>query len=79
MNPGAIEAIVLHLVLLHTVDGRETFVNPTQVASLSSQREGEQNKVLIESVKCVIGLTNGKIISVLEDCDEVVRQLEEIK
>jgi uncharacterized protein YlzI (FlbEa/FlbD family) len=71
--------IVLQLILLHTVDGRETYVNPKQIASISSAVEGEKNKLLVESVHCVIGLTNGKIISVKEDCDEVVQKLEQVK
>jgi uncharacterized protein YlzI (FlbEa/FlbD family) len=77
MDPAT--AIVVHLILLHTVDGRETFVNPAQIASISSAVEGEKNKLLVETVHCVIGLTNGKIISVKEDCDEVVQKLEEIR
>jgi uncharacterized protein YlzI (FlbEa/FlbD family) len=71
--------LAMHLVLLHTVDGRETFVNPEQVVSMSSHKAGEQNKVLVESVECVLGLSNGKIVSVLEPCDEVLRKLEEVK
>jgi uncharacterized protein YlzI (FlbEa/FlbD family) len=75
MDP--VTAIAVHLILLHTVDGRETFINPEQVASLSSHKAGEANKVLVESVECVIGLSNGKIVSVLEPCFEVVQKLEE--
>ena len=71
--------IAVHLVLLHTVDGRETYVNPDQVASMSSHKTGEANKVLVESVECVLGLTNGKIVSVLEHCDEVRQKLEDAK
>jgi len=71
--------VAVHLVLLHTVDGRETFINPEQVVSLSSHKTGEANKVLIESVQCVLGLSNGKIVSVLEHCDEVLQKLEDIK
>ena len=77
MDPAT--AIVVHLVLLHTVDGRETFVNPEQVVSLSSHKVGEQNKVLVESVECVLGLSNGKIVSVMEPCDEVIQKLEEVR
>jgi uncharacterized protein YlzI (FlbEa/FlbD family) len=77
MDPAT--AIVVHLVLLHTVDGRETFVNPEAVVSISSHKAGEENKVLVESVQCVLGLSNGKIVSVLEHCDEVVQKLEEVK
>jgi uncharacterized protein YlzI (FlbEa/FlbD family) len=67
------------LILLHTVDGRETYVNPKQIASISSAVEGEKNKLLIETVHCVIGLTNGKIISLRENCDEVVQKLEQVQ
>jgi uncharacterized protein YlzI (FlbEa/FlbD family) len=71
--------VALHLVLLHTVDGRATLVNPDQVASISAHVEGEKNKVLVETVQCVIGLTNGKFISVIEPCNEVQQKLEAAK
>ena len=69
--------IVLHLVLLHTVDGRETLVNPEQVTSVTHKDADEPNKVLVETVQCVIGFSNGKFVSVLEHCDEVRQKLEE--
>lgn len=71
--------VVLHLVLLHTVDGRDVLVNPEQVTSLTHSKDGEQNKVLVESVECVIGFTNGKFISVAEKCDKVKQLLEDAK
>lgn len=71
--------VAAHLVLLHTVDGRETFVNPDQVASMSSHKEGEQNKLLVETVNCVIGMANGKLVTVVEPCSEVKQKLEEGK
>jgi hypothetical protein len=70
---------MLHLVILHTVDGREVSVNPEQVTSLQTGVEGEKNKVLVETVKCVVGLTNGKFISVVEHCDAVKKMLENAK
>ena len=75
----ALVQAALHLVLLHTVDGRETLINPDQVASMSSHVEGEKNKLLVETVQCVIGLTNGKIVSVIEPCHEVQQLLEAVK
>ena len=71
--------IALHLVLLHTVDGRETLINPDHVNSVSSHRAGEPNKLLVDSVECVIALTNGKIVSVIEPCDIVKKLLEEAR
>jgi uncharacterized protein YlzI (FlbEa/FlbD family) len=77
MDPSAL--VALHLVLLHTVDGRETLINPDHVNSMSSHKAGEPNKLLVDSVECVIGLTNGKIVSVVEPCDVVRQLLEEAK
>jgi uncharacterized protein YlzI (FlbEa/FlbD family) len=77
MNTPAV--VALHLVLLHTVDGRETLINPDHVNSVSSHKVGEPNKVLVDSVECVIALTNGKFVSVIEPCDVVRKLLEEAK
>ena len=70
---------VLHLVLLHTVDGRVVAVNPEQVTSLQASIPDQPNKVLVETVQCVVGLTNGKFISVIEPCDAVRQMLEGAK
>jgi uncharacterized protein YlzI (FlbEa/FlbD family) len=69
--------VVLHLVLLHTVDGRETLINPEQVASMTHRNADRPNKLLVDDVECVIELSNGKFVSVIEHCDEVQRKLEE--
>lgn len=71
--------IALHLVLLHTVDGREVAVNPEQITSLQAAKEDEPNKVLVETVRCVVGFTNGKFVSVVEHCDVVRKLLEDVK
>ena len=79
---GILELIAhaaVHLVLLHTIDGRETFINPDQVASMSAHKADEPNKLLHDGVECVIGLTNGKIVSVIEHCDDVRRRVEEVR
>jgi hypothetical protein len=72
-----ITSVVLHLVLLHTVDGHEVLVNPEQVTSMQAARPDEPNKFLTEGVNCAIGMTNGKFVSVVEDCDTVRRMLVE--
>jgi hypothetical protein len=69
--------IVLHLALLHTVDGHEVMVNPEQVTSIQAARPDEPNKFLTEKVACAIGMTNGKFVSVVEDCDTVRKILVE--
>jgi uncharacterized protein YlzI (FlbEa/FlbD family) len=69
--------LALHLILLHTVDGRETLVNPEQVTSITHRTEDTPNKLLTDTVQCVVGFSNGKFISVLEHCDVVQKKLEE--
>jgi hypothetical protein len=69
--------IVLHLVVLHTLDGREVSVNPSLVTSLHASKEDEENKLLIEGVRCVVSLADGKFVSVSETCDVVRKLLEE--
>lgn len=71
--------IVIELVVFHSVDGHEVAINPKQVSSITAARPDVGNEVLVETVKCVIGMTNGKFHSVAETCDEVKRKLEAAK
>lgn len=66
--------IALHLITLHRSDGGEVTINPAQVTTLRSPagRLGH----LAPSGHCIIGLVDGKFVSVLEACEEVKRQLE---
>jgi hypothetical protein len=68
--------IVLHLIVLHTVDGHEVAINPEQVTSLTAGKPHQDNKLLANNVRCVVGLTDGKFVSVSESC-AAVRQLLE--
>jgi len=73
------ELIVLAaFITVHTLDNQEAAVNTEQITSVVRGRDGEGNKLLTPNVHCVIGLTNGKFISVLEVCDEVLRKIEEV-
>lgn len=68
------------LVVFHAPDGREVAVNPTHVTSLQGRSvDGSTNKLFVDSVHCVIGLTDGKFLTVAENCEEVKRKLEEAK
>lgn len=70
-------AVVLRLVLFHTVDGHEVAINPAQVTNMYAAKDDQQNKLFTDSVRCVIGMTDGKYVTVAENCDVVKRQLEE--
>lgn len=72
-----IEALAIELVTLHMVDGRPVQVNPAQVTQVLPTNEG--NSALIEDVNCVIRLTDGSYLSVVETCVEVGQALEGAK
>jgi hypothetical protein len=64
------------LVVLHRADGGEVAVVPGHVTNLHSAA-APQNKVVVGAARCVLGLDDGKYLSVLEACGEVRRLLEE--
>jgi hypothetical protein len=64
------------LIVLHAAGGREVTINPRQVTSMQA-KVGEKNKLLTDDVNCVVGLTDGKFVSVVEPCAVVRRMLEE--
>jgi hypothetical protein len=74
MNDGL--ALALVLVLLHRADGGSVQVAAGQITSMhAAARVG--NKVVNSGARCVIWLTDGRVLSVLEPCDVVRRLLDE--
>jgi hypothetical protein len=60
--------VVLLLVILHGPDGGEISINPMTVTTMRAART-EAAKQTIDGVACIITLTDGKFVSVREDCD----------
>jgi hypothetical protein len=67
------------LIVLHTVDGHEVTIAPSQVTSLHAAKENTPNKFYVESVNCIVGTTDGKVITVAEKCSVVRQKLEDAK
>lgn len=68
--------LAILFILLHGVDGREIIINAEQVTSLHSAHKDQPNKLITDDARCVVGLTDGKFITVAEDCWQVRRLLE---
>jgi hypothetical protein len=65
------------LVTLHMVDGRVVVINPEQVTRLGEARLADDDgKQLHPDVRCVVYLTDGKYVSVVEECAEVRKLME---
>lgn len=64
------------LILLHTPDQREVRVSPEHITSMHSAKTGESNKLIVDDVRCLLHLSDGKNVGVVEACDVVQRLLE---
>ena len=67
-------AVALSLIILHRADGGEVIINPAQVTSLRATA-GSLGR-LAPHGHCLVGLTDGKFVAVIEPCSEVKRLLE---
>ena len=73
--------IQLHLIALHTIDGRPIHINPEAITQILEPRpkKSTDHRALHEKVRCVIRLSDGSWASVREDCDTVRRAVEDRK
>jgi hypothetical protein len=74
-----VNTLVVVLILLHGPGGHEIRINPEQVTSLRAAKPGEDNKFLTEGAHCMVSLTDGKFVSVVEPCEAVQQMLETAK
>lgn len=70
------KALAFLLIVLHGVDGRIIIINPAQITSMHAAKEGQANKLVTEYAQCVVSFTDGKFLSVTEDCDTIQHMIE---
>lgn len=68
--------VVLQWLVLHAPGGQEVSVNVKRINSMRAGEGGEANKLLTGAVRCVIAMDNGKLVNVIETCEEVRRQIK---
>lgn len=69
--------LIIGLIVVHMIDGRAVILNPQQITSLSEARSAENKaKQLHPDVRCVVYLTDGRFVSVAEDCNTVKGLIE---
>lgn len=62
--------LAVGFITLHAPDGRGVSINPEQITSLQHKNE-KKNVAVNEKINCIINLSDGKFIGVIEDCDFV--------
>jgi hypothetical protein len=61
--------ILVTLLVLHVPGGREVMINPDEIVTM---RQGEHKGEFVhEDVGCLINMSDGKFVSVIESCTEV--------
>ena len=64
-------AVVQVFIVLNTVDDREIAVNTSEIVSIT-----KPGGLVTQDAHCMIALTDGKFITVIETCREVIAKLE---
>ena len=68
----------LSLVILHRIDGGAVAVAPSHITSMHSRAPASgQNKLVTGEARCIVWLSDGKLLSVLEPCEDVKRLMDE--
>ena len=71
--------IAATLLILHSTEGHVIRVNPEQITSLREAVPGKPNQLFAQEVKCMVGLTDGKFVNVVEKCADIQKTLEGLK
>ena len=72
-------AFALALVLLHGPGGGIIHINPEAVTSLRAAPPDETDKHFTDEARCMINLSDGKFVSVIETCEAVRSLIKEAK
>jgi hypothetical protein len=62
--------LALNLIVLHGPDGAEIDINLNEVSSIRDRSVASEGH-FAKGVNCLLFMTNGKVIGVREDCDQV--------
>ena len=63
--------IAIMLIVLHGLDGREITISVDEVTSLHGRVPGKANKLFTDGVNCIVNMSDGQSLSVVETCMDV--------
>lgn len=66
---------MIELLLLQAMDGHQIHVNKDAIVTISEPRK--IGRMGTDKFNCVIGLTSGKYVTVVETCDSVRKRMKE--
>ena len=66
---------MIELLLLQAMDGHNIHVNKDAIVTISEPRK--IGRLGTDKFNCVVGLTSGKYITVIETCDSIRKRLKD--
>jgi uncharacterized protein YlzI (FlbEa/FlbD family) len=70
-------AVVLEMFIVHTLDGREVYLNPRHIVSVITARAPDDpGRAMHPDVHCAISLSDGKVYTTKENCTSVEHRLK---
>jgi hypothetical protein len=69
-------AAAVYLITLHGPHNQQIDVNPDSIVSMREPQEKNEDYLHAKS-NCVLSMSNGKLISVVEDCSKVRSIIED--
>jgi hypothetical protein len=69
--------IALHLIFVHGPDNQAIELNIAEISSIREPRKSEGH--FHQDVKCLVIMTNGKFIGVIEPCPAVLEKIREVQ
>jgi uncharacterized protein YlzI (FlbEa/FlbD family) len=73
---ATIAATLFQYITLHAIDGREVHLNTVQIVGIAAPKD---DKLFSDKARCIVHMTDGKFVSVKEDCVALKRRIEELK
>jgi hypothetical protein len=71
-----LELATLQFIILHTLDGRATYVNIGHIVSLAEQKGRD---TFTGTASCLISTVDHKFITVMETCESIRIRLDNLK
>ena len=64
------------LLILHSVSGVAVEINPNAITHL---RNPDTSHSFTEKARCMVNLSDGKYVTVIETCEQVRRAIEDLR
>jgi hypothetical protein len=71
-----VAAATLYLISVHGPGGQEIEINVREISTIRQIRKIDSDDPhFSKEIHCIVIMTNGKFVGVVEDCEEVVRKI----